>query len=424
MSAPSCLVVDRRRRRRRECVRASRHREFRPQQGRRDQRHGGEARVRESALVAVRERRRRRRRGDRMAVRDARRDGAAPLGLERGDVHAGHRRQRHGRRPTATSRTPAISARSRSPTARAWIATASGRRPAVGRGRRSARALAERRSELERRLGRRAARHDGPPRHQRRARADQRRRPARAGRRARRRARVPGRARHAGVAGRRTRSSAAWTRPSPVAADGSRARAPPKASIRRRPTIRGCAASRRTSCSTGASRRSRIASRRTRTSIRIQYGAPGIDRTIHLNETAHPAEHRAERRGPLDRPLGERRADRRHRRLQARRPVGRRVARCTAIELHVVERFSLDRSSGVLALRREYVAEDPLYFTGQFRGADAAFVGRLAVRAADLQRSELRDGPRHAAAQPSAAATRRAETPEPAPAKPWWMFWK
>ena len=27
---------------------------------------------------------------DRMAVRDARRDGAAPLGLERGDVHAGH----------------------------------------------------------------------------------------------------------------------------------------------------------------------------------------------------------------------------------------------------------------------------------------------------------------------------------------------
>ena len=46
-------------------------------------------------------------------------------------------------------------------------------------------------------------------------------------------------------------------------------------------------------------------------------------------------------------------------------------------ELHVVERFSLDRSSGGLALRREYVAEDPLYFTGQFRGADAAFVADL-----------------------------------------------
>ncbi len=141
-----------------------------------------------------------------------------------------------------------------------WSTAENGRR---GR-RRPPGALAERRPEFERRLGRRAARHDGPPRHQRRARADQRRRSVGAGRRARGRARVPGRARHAGVA-RRQRDPGRVDAAEPRAADGGRAARPPRASTRRRTTIRGCAASRRTSCSTGASRRSRIASRRTRT---------------------------------------------------------------------------------------------------------------------------------------------------------------
>ena len=44
-------------------------------------------------------------------------------------------------------------------------------------------------------------------------------------------------------------------------------------------------------------------------------------------------------------------------------------------ELHVVERFTLDREKN--ALRREYVATDPLYFTGEYKGADTVLVADL-----------------------------------------------
>jgi hypothetical protein len=44
-------------------------------------------------------------------------------------------------------------------------------------------------------------------------------------------------------------------------------------------------------------------------------------------------------------------------------------------ELHVVERFSL--APGETELRREYVAEDPLYFEGEFRGSDVMMMSPL-----------------------------------------------
>jgi hypothetical protein len=89
-------------------------------------------------------------------------------------------------------------------------------------------------------------------------------------------------------------------------------------------------------------------------------------------------------------------------------------------QLHVVERFWLDRSSGALALRREYVAEDPLYFTGPFRGADTAFVADLPYEAPSCNDLSYKTG------QGTAAAGLEADVAaqEPAPAKPWWMFWK
>ena len=37
-------------------------------------------------------------------------------------------------------------------------------------------------------------------------------------------------------------------------------------------------------------------------------------------------------------------------------------------ELHVVERFSLDTAN--MALKREYVAQDPVYFVGDYQGSD------------------------------------------------------
>ena len=41
-------------------------------------------------------------------------------------------------------------------------------------------------------------------------------------------------------------------------------------------------------------------------------------------------------------------------------------------DLHVVERFTLDADER--ALRRSFVATDPLYFEGEYRGADTVYV--------------------------------------------------
>jgi hypothetical protein len=162
--------------------------------------------------------------------------------------------------------------------------------------------------------------------------------------------------------------------------------------------------------------------------IRIQYGAPGIDRTIHLNETAHPASIEPSITGHS---IGRFEND-----VLIVDTVGFRPGVLSAdtrtmhsAELHVVERFSLDRSQGRLALKREYVAEDPLYFTGQYRGTDVAYVADLpyeppscndlsyvtgrGTAAADVGADEA-GGPVPADAAPAAEA----------PAKPWWMFWK
>jgi len=149
-------------------------------------------------------------------------------------------------------------------------------------------------------------------------------------------------------------------------------------------------------------------------SIRIQYGAPGIDRTIHLNEAAHPA---ALEPSVTGHSIGRWEND-----VLIVDTVGFAPGVLSADgytlhseQLHVVERFSLDRERG--ALRREYVAEDPLYFTGQFRGADTVFVADLPYEPPSCNDlSYATDRGTGAAQEPSAAP--------PVPAKPWWMFWK
>src|SRR5690606_26577700 len=44
-------------------------------------------------------------------------------------------------------------------------------------------------------------------------------------------------------------------------------------------------------------------------------------------------------------------------------------------ELHVVERFTLDPERN--ALRRDYVATDPSYFEGEYRGSDTVLISDL-----------------------------------------------
>jgi hypothetical protein len=149
-------------------------------------------------------------------------------------------------------------------------------------------------------------------------------------------------------------------------------------------------------------------------SIRIQYGAPGIDRTIHLNETTHPANIEPSVAGHS---IGRWEND-----VLVVDTVGFKPGVLSAdaylmhsAGLHVVERFSLDRATR--ALRREYVAEDPAFFVGQYRGADTAFPADLPYETPSCNDLSYKTG------QGTAAVEQSAETPAPA-AKPWWMFWK
>ncbi len=152
--------------------------------------------------------------------------------------------------------------------------------------------------------------------------------------------------------------------------------------------------------------------------IRIQYGAPGIDRTIHLNETEHPANIEPSVTGHS---IGRWEND-----VLIVDTVGFKPGVLSADtstmhsdRLHVVERFSLDRATG--ALRREYVADDPLYFTGEYRGADTAFVADLPYEPPSCNDLSYVSGQGTAAVQADAEA---APAEPVVPTKPWWMFWK
>jgi hypothetical protein len=108
--------------------------------------------------------------------------------------------------------------------------------------------------------------------------------------------------------------------------------------------------------------------------IQMQYGSMGIERTIHLDLSAHPADIEPTVSGHS---IGHWEDD-----VLVVDTVGFLPGILNADgrvphsdRLHVVERFSLD--PGTMALRREYVAEDPLYFEGAFTGADTMYPSDL-----------------------------------------------
>jgi hypothetical protein len=108
--------------------------------------------------------------------------------------------------------------------------------------------------------------------------------------------------------------------------------------------------------------------------IRVLYGSMGIERTIYLDQDAHPTGIEASVAGHL---IGRWDND-----VLVVDTVGflpgilnadGRVPHSAG--LHVVERFTLDAAT--MALRREYTAEDPAYFEGPYRGADTMLISEL-----------------------------------------------
>jgi imidazolonepropionase-like amidohydrolase len=105
--------------------------------------------------------------------------------------------------------------------------------------------------------------------------------------------------------------------------------------------------------------------------ITLRYGSMGLERTVHLNTDTHPRDIAASRAGHS---IGRWEGD-----TLVVDTVGfesgilladGRVPHSRA--LYVVERFTLDADGR--ALRRSFVATDPQYFRGEYRGSDTVYV--------------------------------------------------
>ena len=98
--------------------------------------------------------------------------------------------------------------------------------------------------------------------------------------------------------------------------------------------------------------------------IRIEYGR-GLTRTVYMNMAAHPANITPSRGGHS---IGRWDGDTLVIDTVGFEPGGIAGSVPNSSQLHVIERFTLDPDT--LALKREYVAEDPAYFTDQYIGED------------------------------------------------------
>jgi hypothetical protein len=98
--------------------------------------------------------------------------------------------------------------------------------------------------------------------------------------------------------------------------------------------------------------------------IKMEYGR-GLTRTVHMDLAAHPARTTPSRAGHS---IGRWDGDTLVVDTVAFEPGSLAGAIAHSAELHVVERFTLDPKT--LALRREYVATDPLYFVNEYVSGD------------------------------------------------------
>jgi hypothetical protein len=105
--------------------------------------------------------------------------------------------------------------------------------------------------------------------------------------------------------------------------------------------------------------------------ITLRYGSMGLERTVHLNLDAHPGDVAPSRAGHS---IGRWEGD-----TLVVDTIGFEPGILLADgrvphsgQLHVVERFTLDKDGR--ALRRTFTATDPVYFEGEYKGADTVYV--------------------------------------------------
>jgi hypothetical protein len=102
--------------------------------------------------------------------------------------------------------------------------------------------------------------------------------------------------------------------------------------------------------------------------ITMEYGR-GLKRTIHMNMTSHPKDIAPSRAGHS---IGHWEGDTLVVDTVGFLPGELAGQVMNSDQLHVVERFTLDPEKP--ALKREYVAEDPVYYTDQYKGSDVVLL--------------------------------------------------
>ena len=122
----------------------------------------------------------------------------------------------------------------------------------------------------------------------------------------------------------------------------------------------------------------------------FEYGR-GLERTVHLDVEEHPARVAPSRAGHS---IGRWDGDTLVVDTVAFEPGSLAGAIAHSSQLHIVERFTLDRET--LALKRDYIAEDPIFFADQYIGSDTVLPADapFAVDACEELAYEYRaDGP-------------------------------
>jgi hypothetical protein len=164
----------------------------------------------------------------------------------------------------------------------------------------------------------------------------------------------------------------------------------------------------------------------THDTVTLQYGQLGLTRTVHLDQTDHPANVERSRTGHS---IGHWDGDVLVVDTVGFLPGVLSPPIMNSEQLHVVERFELDPAT--MKITRTYTAEDPVYYTDQYKGSDTIGVADLGYAPDKCQ--ELTDHSHNAAAGTAAGAPARAngaaagapaKAAEPAPATSWWKFWE
>jgi hypothetical protein len=173
--------------------------------------------------------------------------------------------------------------------------------------------------------------------------------------------------------------------------------------------------------------------------ITLQYGQLGLTRTIHMNQTEHPANVERTRAGHS---IGRWENDVLVVDTAGFAPGVLNPPIMSSEQLHVVERFTLDPNA--MTITREYTATDPVYYTDQYTGRDTIGVADLPYSPDKCSELTFVDfsadglapdassggigpqGAQGAAAAPAQTAAAAAPADKKEDAKPaaWWEFWK